>query len=90
MKLIIISKTPSKVKIVQINCLQPHLIGQKEVSLDCLMLLIIIALFIIEAFCQNPVLAGFLRLRCLLRFPFMYILVFTSCGKKVRIHLIVT
>ena len=59
--------------------------GLKEIGFDSVINLVIIALFVIEIFCTNPVLVGFLRLRCILRFPLIFMLVTQHCNRKVNI-----
>ena len=55
----------------------------REVSLDCFLTLCAIGLFIIEIFTITPVIIGFLRFRCILKFPFVYSLIIAMCVRKV-------
>jgi hypothetical protein len=58
-------------------------LGIKEVSLDCFLTLFAIALLIIEIFTTAPVIIGFLRFRCFVKFPFIYALIMALCTRKV-------
>jgi len=57
----------------------------RDTGFDMIIILLQVALFIIEIYCQNPILVGFLRLRCILRIPFLVSLIFTNWSNKVGV-----
>jgi hypothetical protein len=58
-----------------------------EVAIDCFLTLLAIGLFIIEIFSAMPIIIGFLRFRCFMKFPFAYSLMVSHCQKRVIIHI---
>ena len=57
----------------------------REVGVDSILTVISIGLYIIEFFTVQPVIKGFVRLRCVLKFPFAYSLLSANFSKKVII-----
>ena len=57
-----------------------------EVAIDCFLTLLAIGLFIIEIFSAMPIIIGFLRFRCFIKFPFAYSLMVSHCQKRVIIY----
>ncbi len=55
----------------------------RDVVVDSMLLCIAICLFVIEFFTVQPIIKGFLRLRCVLKLPFMYCLLLANFAKKV-------
>jgi hypothetical protein len=55
----------------------------RDVVADSLLLCVAICLFVIEFFTFQPIIKGFLRLRCVLKLPFMYSLLVANFAKKV-------
>lgn len=53
-----------------------------EVAIDCFLTLLAIGLFIIEIFSAMPIIIGFLRFRCFMKFPFAYSLMVSHCQKR--------
>lgn len=82
--MIAVSKKDHLVSFFKKLPLQGSYIKLRHLNADFFIIIIQIALFIIEVFSSNPVVVGFLRLRCILRFPFLYMMLVRHCYIKVR------
>ena len=54
-------------------------IGLKEVSIDSSLTLFAIALFVISIFTRSLLIFGFLRMRCIFKFPYVYMVIISNC-----------